>query len=66
LSLSRSEKKRRKDGVKCGKVSHWMRRSGMTDQQGIRIVDNLASKENPSLDALEHCAMKNERQVGEA
>jgi hypothetical protein len=29
-------------------------------------MDNLASKENPSLDALEHRAMKKERQAGEA
>jgi hypothetical protein len=38
----------------------------MTDQQGRRIVDNSASRENPSLDALEHRAMKKERQAGEA
>jgi hypothetical protein len=39
LSLGQSEKKRIKDGAKCGKESRWMRRSRMIDQQGRRIMD---------------------------
>jgi hypothetical protein len=38
----------------------------MTDQQEKRIMDNSASKRNPPLDALEHHAMRKERQAGEA
>jgi hypothetical protein len=43
-----------------------MRRSGMTDYQGRRIVDKPTSREKTSLDALDHRAMKKERQAGKA
>jgi hypothetical protein len=39
----RSKKKSRKEGAKPKKASRWMRRSGMTDKQGIWIEDNSDS-----------------------
>jgi hypothetical protein len=38
------------------------------DDRSTRKKDHgqLSKKRNPSLDALEHCAMKKERQAGEA
>jgi hypothetical protein len=38
------------------------------DDRSARKKDrgNLSKQRNPSLDSLEHCAMKKERQVGEA
>ena len=43
LSPGRSEQKSRKDGEKCGKASHWMRRLRMIEQQGIWIEDDSGS-----------------------
>jgi hypothetical protein len=39
---------------------------GMTDQQEKRIIGQLSKQKKPPLDALEHRARKEERQVGEA
>jgi hypothetical protein len=55
----------RKREKRRSEVSHWTRRSRMTDKQERRIVDN-STRKKPPLDALEHRVRRKERQAGEA
>jgi hypothetical protein len=64
--LGRSEQKSRKDG--SGVRERKSLNEEIEDDRSTRKMDHgqLSKRKKPSLDALEHCMRRKERQVGEA
>jgi hypothetical protein len=66
LSLGQSEKKSKEDGANHGKIK--LLDEEIEDDRLVRKRDRGQPNKwkNPSLDSLEHCARRKERQAGEA